>query len=233
MTNRNKGKADKGSRFCLQEYIYHECEQLTLLITTASPSLLSFNYENIIWQSPLPDKEYYEYRDDFLEPLGMANKKELLRTFWPKNGPQWDGLAIIKRKSKNGILLIEAKAHPKETKSDIKATSKKSISLIEGSLERTKGFMGVKFSNWGKNNYQLSNRLAYSYFLNEILEIPTWLVLINFVNDESHIETELSDCKCHYESIFHEMGIKHDSKLLDKIIIIFPQALNIKNNETS
>lgn len=231
MTNKNIGKAEKGSRFCLQEYMLHECEQLTSLIKTSSPTLMSFDFKNLDWKSPLAKEEYYEFRDDFLEPLDLEEKKELLRTFWPKNGPQWDGIASLEKESKNGILLIEAKAHPKETKSDIKASNQTSINLIEKAIERTQGFMGVKSSNWTKNNYQLANRLAYLYFFNEILGIPTWLVLINFVNDKSHIATGLRDWELHYEAIFKEMGISHNSKLLDKLIMIFPQVLNTNSYE--
>jgi len=93
------------------------------------------------WKSPLEADYFCEYRDDFLRRLGIntitveADKK--LRPFWPTKGPQWDGLAVVDGKeNKKGILLIEAKSHTSETKSDMKATADKSIGLINSSIKK-------------------------------------------------------------------------------------------------
>lgn len=40
----------------------------------ASPSLTAFieSYSSVDWKSPLPDEDFYEYRDDFLTDLGLS-----------------------------------------------------------------------------------------------------------------------------------------------------------------
>ncbi|MGV8984627.1 WG repeat-containing protein [Clostridium sp.] len=117
MANLNSGSAIQGSRLYLQEYMVNAKEELSELIIAASPSLLSFigSKSEIEWKSPLkkPEKpgkeEFYEYRDDFLEVLELkeyiiSDAKEKLREFWPKNGPQWDGLAVVYLNGKCGCI---------------------------------------------------------------------------------------------------------------------------------
>lgn len=229
--NKNMGRAIKGSRYCLQNYMIKDLGGLTDLILAASPSLLSFTNNQVQWVSPDPNNDFYEYRDDFLEGLSLenidlTNAENKLRNFWPKGGPQWDGLAIVDGKAgEKGILLVEAKAHSDETKSDLKATSKVSVDLIESSIGEVQSYMNVKPRVWTREYYQLANRLCYLYFLNYKLNIPTWLVLINFVNDTSFRPTTLNEWLQHYSRILEGMGIKNDCKLLDKIIFTFPSAI--------
>ncbi len=235
MTNKNSGKASEGSRLYLQEYMEKAQDILSEMIIAASPSLLTFaaNKECIDWKSPLeksPKGEFYEYRDDFLEVLDLDNErykkaKEKLREFWPKNGPQWDGLAVVDGiNGQKGFLLVEAKAHLNETKSDLKATSAESIKKIKESIGRTQGYYEIQPNDWTEHYYQLGNRIAYLYFMNEILDIPTWLVLINFT-DGKYKKTDLHEWLKHYNHIYNNMGINHNSKLLNKIIQLFPKSL--------
>ena len=60
--------------------------------------------------------------------------------------------------------------------------------------------------------------------MNEILKIPTWLVLINFTDGE-YKKTELYEWLKHYNQIYTSMGINLNSKLLNNIIQIFIKAL--------
>ncbi|GAA0122308.1 MULTISPECIES: hypothetical protein [Clostridium] len=235
MTNKNCGVATQGSRLYLQQYMVNAEDKLSEMIIAASPSLLIFaeNKSNIDWKSPLEKcskGEFYEYRDDFLEVLNLEDErykkaKENLREFWPKNGPQWDGLAVVNGiNGEKGFLLVEAKAHLDETKSDLKAVSNQSINKIKKSISRTQEYYGIETNDWTKNYYQLGNRIAYLYFMNEILKIPTWLVLINFTDGE-YKKTELYEWLKHYNQIYTSMGINLNSKLLNNIIQIFIKAL--------
>lgn len=229
--NKNTGRATKGSRYCLQNYIIKDSGTLGNLIFASSPSLLSFTNGQIQWVSPNTKNDFYEYRDDFLaglclESIDLTDAETKLRKFWPKNGPQWDGLAIVKSsEGKKGVLLIEAKAHPEETKSDLKATNQGSIDMIENSLKYVQGYMSVAPCDWTRNYYQLANRIAFLFFMNKTLKIPTWLVLANFVNDKSYKETSLNEWLNYYNETFMNMGIHQNCKLLDRIIQIFPESL--------
>lgn len=232
-TNKKSGKADQGSRLYLQEYMAHAQDELSELIIAASPSLLAFvdSKTKIEWKSPLAEKDFYEYRDDFLKVLGLEPEnyvvaKSELKKFWPKSGPQWDGLAIVigEKAQRNGLLLVEAKAHTAETKSDIKADSTESILLINKSIAIAQGHYRVKPIDWTKSNYQLANRIAFLYFMNEILEIPTWLVLVNFA-DGNYKTTSREKWLAHYHEIYDDMGIKHNNhKLLNNVIQVFPKC---------
>lgn len=235
MTNKNCGVATQGSRLYLQQYMVNAEDKLSEMIIAASPSLLIFaaNKSNIDWKSPLEKcskGEFYEYRDDFLEVLDLEDErykkaKENLREFWPKNGPQWDGLAVVNGiNGQKGFLLVEAKAHLDETKSDLKAVSNQSINKIKKSISRAQEYYGIETNDWTRDYYQLGNRIAYLYFMNEILKIPTWLVLINFTDGE-YKKTELYEWLKHYNQIYRSMGINLNSKLLNNIIQIFIKAL--------
>jgi hypothetical protein len=225
------GRAIKGSRYCLQNHMINNPIGLTDLVLSASLSLLTFTDNQVKWISPKPINNFYEFRDDFLEGLSLENidladAEKKLRNFWSKGGPQWDGLAIVEGKSgKKGILLVEAKAHPDETKSDLKATSKVSVDLIEKSISEVQNYMNAKSRVWTKEYYQLANRLCYLYFLNNKLNIPTWLILINFVNDTSFKPTTLSEWLNHYKGILGGMGIDSNCNLLDRVILTFPPAI--------
>ena len=156
--------------------------------------------------------------------IDIANSK--LKEFWPKNGPQWDGLAIIKNKNvESGVLLIEAKAHINETNSTLKATSYESINKIKESIRISQEYYNIKSNDWTNNIYQLGNRIAYLYFMNIILKIPTWLVLINFI-DGDYKSTTIEQWINHYNNIYKQMEIKHSNDmLLNKIIHIFPKGI--------
>src|SRR5437763_51548 len=63
----------------------------------------------IDWCSPLTSDACAEYRDDaFLQRLGAPTLETPLSDFWPKLGPQWDGLG---RAQGGPFVLLEAKAN--------------------------------------------------------------------------------------------------------------------------
>ena len=232
MTNMNSGAALKGSRSYLQHCIDNSEDKLSQMILAVSPSLLSYidDKSKIEWKSPLKKDDFYEYRDDFLKVLGLdeatyVEKMKKLREFWPKNGPQWDGLAVVNgNNGEVGLLLVEAKAHLNEIKADLRAGSQISIDLIKGSMKIAQEHYGIDDVDWTKHYYQLGNRIAFLYFMNEILHIPTWLVLINFAEGD-YKTTSIEQWLTHYHKVYVQMGIKHnDDRLLNKVIQIFPNV---------
>ena len=81
-------------------------------------------------------------------------------------------------------------------------------------------------NDWTQTYYQLGNRIAYLYFMNVILNIPTWLVLIIFVNG-NYKPTTIEQWLKHYNNIYGCMGIKHNnSDLLNRIIHVYPEIEN-------
>lgn len=223
--------ANKGSQYQLQKYVNVYPQELNNAILQSSPSLLAFinNSLEIQWKSPLIEDSYYEYQDDFLKAIITDNielqkNKLKLQDYWPRRGPVWDGIATVTgQDNKKGLLLIEAKAHIDETSSQIKATSDKSRKLIKATLHEVQAIFGSTSSidSWLNDYYQLANRLSFLYLLNEKLHIPTWLVLCNFVNDDTHISTDLDEWLLHYRTVFNKMGIDFNAGMMSKVIMLF------------
>jgi hypothetical protein len=225
------GKAKKGSRLLLQNYVNDIQGEMNELILMSSPSLLAFlNKElSIDWKSPLRENDYREYKNEFLDLIdNWKGKREQLEIYWAKRGPQWDGLAIVKGKNgQNGLLLVEAKAHLQEMHSKIQAGDK-SREIIEQTIKEVKAVVGsdAPFEIWLEQYYQLSNRLAYLYILNKKLNIPTWLILVNFVDDSSHKSTGIDDWIKHYQSVFANMDLTPTTGLFKQIVSIYPKLDN-------
>lgn len=218
----SQGKATKGSQYLLQHHVEHHADQLSATITGSSPTLLSFNGD-FEWISPLSSQNYQEYRDDFLDALGLGQFNAARAQFWPNGGPQWDGLAKVKNQHETGYVLVEAKAHPGETHSTTQA-SKESLKKINGSLKVTQMHLQIPRKDWTKNYYQTANRLAFLYFMNVQLDLPTWLVFINFTDDQSHIPTDLQTFVTHYQELYSEMGLHQAKELMDRVITVFTPA---------
>ena len=166
-------------------------EQWLQMLVNACPGLLDKKIRSklrpvakeIRWRSPLEDDEYAEYYDgDFINRLGIHLEKRRLRCFWPRSGPRWDGLGV----TNNGqVLLLEAKAHVRELRSECRAKSHISKDRIESSLSETKTFMNVpERVDWTRPFYQYANRLAHLYLLHALNEIDAYLVYVYLIGDE-------------------------------------------------
>lgn len=219
------GVAQRGSRACLQRWMRERPVELADRILASSLSLSLAPAAGLEWKSPLPAEDYYEYRDDFLVPLGLEHHEAAVRRFWPARGPQWDGLGLLRLAEGKGVLLVEAKAYPREAVSDCEAHDPASLAQIDAAFRRVQSFMGVEPANWKEAAYQLANRLAFLYLLNEELQVPTWLAVIHFVNDRSHRPTSLAEWRRSFVAPFRTLGLRGDCALLDHVIPVFLEAV--------
>ena len=217
-------KTEKGSKYHIQRFVNERTAELNNGIVGASPTLLAFGPKSISWKSPLKDEGYYEYRDDFLGPLGLEEHENALREFWPSQGPQWDGLGVVASGESRGYLLVEAKAHPEETHSASGATAPASVAKIKGVFDTVQAHMGIAGTDWIKGHYQLANRIAFLYWLNVVINVPSWLVLLNFVNDTTYKPTDLSTWIEAERRLFADLGLHPDAPLLGRVITLFLPA---------
>jgi hypothetical protein len=136
----------------------------------------------IDWRSPLRADAYAEYRDQaFLDLLGISLLTRSLASFWPRGGPQWDGLGLA---ASGEVILVEAKAHLNELASPASAASESSLLQIQASLAETAQGLGVPAgADWSAQFYQYANRLAHAYLLDRLNGIPTRLVFLYFIGD--------------------------------------------------
>ncbi len=172
--------AKKGSQKWLQLAANKRQKLLDALITPQ----LGTSLPSIEWLSPLQSDDYAEYRDrEFLSRLRLDLKHYPLEQFWPKSGPQWDGLA---KTNNDQILLIEAKAHIGEMRSSGSGASDPiSRKKIAHSLQETQRFLGARRSvDWARSPYyQYANRLAHLYLLAELNGFDAYLVMLYCLND--------------------------------------------------
>lgn len=144
---------------------------------------------NIVWLSPLKEDEFAEYRDTgFLLRLDLKEHVDALRLFWPKGGPQWDGLGVDKQIRR--YFLLEAKANIPELLTECDAKAPNSIHRIKSSLHQAQAYLeNQSMVPWSKVFYQYANRITHLYFLREIIKVDAFLVFVYFENDFTHIPT--------------------------------------------
>ncbi len=178
--------ANWGSRRWLQVLVNCRPE----LLNDAIAQRLAELPEDVDWRSPLLEDHYAEYRDQsFLDRLAgslyyraPALPQRDLSDFWPRFGPQWDGLAVTDR---GQIILVEAKAHiPEMVTAPAQARGESALLKIQESLGRVKAFVNSKAPvDWSTSFYQYANRLAHLYWIREVNGHDAYLVNLFLVND--------------------------------------------------
>lgn len=171
--------APRGSQKWLQILVTRHPERINCYLAEA---LELGGGERVEWRSPLENDDYAEYRDQaFLDQLGVPVGSVDLKSFWPRLGPQWDGLA---KTDQGHLILVEAKAHISELCSSPTGAKGKSLVMIRESLDETKRFLRSHAKvDWSTCFYQYTNRLAHLYFLREKARLPAYLLLIYFLNN--------------------------------------------------
>lgn len=122
---------------------------------------------------------------EFLDDLNIQDFKEQWAKFWPQTGnpPNWDAVGWLHDENGKELILVEAKAHVEELKSDSKA-GEVSLQQIQAAFNEVKQELNVVNSgDWTKRYYQYANRVAVLYFLNKI-NIRSHLVFVYFTGDE-------------------------------------------------
>ncbi len=217
-SNTSNGPAKKGSKLWIQ-ILVNLCQgwELKTAILKEANKNAGNPLQDIQWLSPLKADDYREYRLN----QAIPKEKELqfpigIFDFWPKNQPQWDALAwATDAAGKKILLLVEAKAHPQETESSCTAADDStSEKLIKKSMQAAKDGLphagDIPLSVWLNDYYQLGNRLTFLHFLRQAhqqqkIAFGVKLVLINFVNDHTHIPTSITDWEAHNDAMFTKM----------------------------
>lgn len=162
-------------------------------------SILALNEDwkegKINWYSPIEKTSYKEFQDGTFWRGKFDNKSNsfwdemgnpaIERIVWPKNGPSWDGIAVLTDKNgEKNLLLFEAKAHKGELSSSCSATDIGSIEVISKHLNETKKSLGLDENvDWMKRYYQFANRLAFLNDLQKENKIKVALICVYFAND--------------------------------------------------
>ncbi len=222
MSNTSNGFASKGSKLWIQILVnLYSGKVLNEAIQAEDPTIV-----DIEWLSPLSSENYEEYKLNRGNALNKIDFPIRAFAFWPENQPQWDALAwATDAAGKKTLLLVEAKAHTKETKSSCTATADASIQLIRKSMQEAKDSLPkagtVNISVWEKDYYQLGNRLTFLHFLKQNADFGVKLVLVSFVNDASHIRKSMEEWQRHNNEMFDAVtGNMHPPE--DVIVVNLP-----------
>lgn len=224
MARKNSGRADKGSRYYLQNLVNDSTENLNRSILSRSPSLSAYHSDEPHWVSPLACQNYREFRDaGFLRSVGLSHLKPSLSRFWPRLGPSWDALATVAGdRDRHGVILLEAKSHFKELGTSPCGAKADSLEKIRRSLSVVKQALGVRegADSLGKY-YQYANRLAHLHWL--YLEgIPAWLVFLYFIGDRGQQGPDSeAEWRCRLNEMRVALGLPEYHILSDRIINIF------------
>jgi len=179
------GCAFSGSQLQVQLYIAKRTGALSraVLGTLEIPS----DEARIEWVAPLKKRRFVEPMDEaFLDALGLTFHVPELASFWPKSGPRWDALGILRHPDRSdGYLLVEGKSYLEEVYgSGCQAVDPESVERIMSSLHSARQWFSVsQDSDWLGRLYQYGNRLAHVYFLRERLGKEAILVNLYFLDD--------------------------------------------------
>jgi hypothetical protein len=182
------GRAFAGSQLQVQLYVNRRRSELDQAISSAlalDPTVV------IDWRSPV-EPWFREHMDGgFLDALELSYLRQDLSRFWPRSGPRWDGLAVLRSKGSNepcGYLLVEGKSYPGEVYGSGCGSPAKSENrrLIDKALHDTERDLAPQDSGaWTGRLYQYANRLSHTLFLERATNRPVWLVNLCFTGDRS------------------------------------------------
>jgi len=117
---------------------------------------------------------------------GLIHAHAAWKQWWPQRGGihNWDAVGQIRLGGVEEWLLVEAKANWQELWSDCRASPRGGLGKIERAFGGTKQALGVpEDRDWLHGYYQLCNRVAALYFLNEH-GVPARLLCIYFTGDK-------------------------------------------------
>jgi hypothetical protein len=134
----------------------------------------------------LAHEDYREYQDgEFLERLGLGSFSKQLAEFWPRGGPCWDALGVIEPRHGGElpvVLLVEAKSHIPEMRSQGCQASERSLAIIQRALDAAKQWSkAAPEADWTGPLYQAANRIAHLYFFRQQICRPCFLIHLYFV----------------------------------------------------
>jgi hypothetical protein len=149
----------------------------------------------------------------------LSSSRGQLLACWPRNGPCWDALAILRRAGEVGVLLVEAKSYPHEFFGNGCGAGAPSRRRIEQALTATKAWFGADAeADWLGHLYQSANRLAHVYLLRERLGVPAWLINVCFTGDP-HSPTTLAEWRTALPPLHSELGFIDDPPFTSTVFL--------------
>lgn len=180
-------------------------QDLLQKINASSASLLTYSnklsgwYSNRINQMVLP-----------LELAGLDFYSKELFEFIPGIKIDWQAVALTENQ-KGFVLLLCGMDLADSLNCDIKLQGKE-LKKLEKSFSEVKTYLNIDYAQpWSETNIWFASVIAYLYFMNVILELPTWLAIhYGRINDTHEV----------LQKILSDFGFTQSTPLTEKIILI-------------
>jgi len=143
------------------------------------------------------------------------DQREMVTAWWlavreQANTPNWDVAATATVDGREGLVLVEAKAHTRELKADGKTPGRaENDARIAGAVAEANAALNRLTPGWNLSatcHYQLANRFAWAWKLASV-GIPVVLVYLGFLNGSEMFDQgrPFADDE-HWRRIVHEHG---------------------------
>lgn len=171
----------------------------------------------------LEDKEFEGL--NFLDEKEYSRIEQKWKSFWPTTGRQqnWDAVGKAKDSESDCWVLVEAKAHISECKSNSKASEKggrnQIIKAMESVIQSNFKTNNTDPEKWLNKYYQYANRLASLHFLIEN-DINANLLFIYFIGDNNSNEKcpkSAEEWKVIVDDIHKHLGIDEKSSFMRRV----------------
>lgn len=160
-----------GSEWHLLRWLGYHREELNSRVAVAVGA------DAVEWLDLQPNRRSADAFDRDLEwvSLDFLGRDDPARVAWGRTwpraggrvGPHWDAVGRARFATRTEWLLVEAKAHAGEVRSDCGAASPKSLARIEAAFADAGPSFGVAdSSSWSRGHYQLANRLTLLHMMN-------------------------------------------------------------------
>jgi hypothetical protein len=225
----------KGSRLRMAEWVADRPEWLAVS-AGPWPSLDGFRSgEPVIWLSPLRDSAWSEFRDEMWRDVGLPWPSPHQTQWWPRGGPQWDGVATVPgTNGRRGVLLAEAKSHIAELNSSIdKKAHPDSRRTIEHAVDEARKYLrGRPRKYWSDGFYQYANRLAWLYYMRAKRGLDAWLLFVYFTGDDFETQppqdrtfpTDEAEWRPALDDMKHKLGLREPHPLSPWVREVFLNA---------
>jgi hypothetical protein len=156
-----------------------------------------------------------------------SRAREAWLSFWPARGkpPTWDVVGKLRFDGHTEWLLVEAKAHVHELRSQGKAVESGGLAKIRRAFRQVQHATGTEENPelWLKPYYQHCNRLAVLHFLSGHGE-PARLLMVYFCGDTylgKRCPKSASEWHPHIEKMNKTLGLSGESALEKNIYHLF------------
>ncbi len=135
--------------------------------------------------------------ETYLVACGMIDKGHDFNNWWVGSRGKkatWDYICQAEINGKNGLILLEAKAHKSETSKQWKAppdrSKVKNYGQAQANHDKIERNIDIEFEQLSlpkgtkiREYYQIANRIAYANKVCHVLGMPVLLVFLGFIND--------------------------------------------------